>query len=121
MIVVPVDDGDFGSDARERLRGEESAETRADDHDSRARHPMVGGPWCELGRNICQRAPMSTSAQYPTLSLADLEFRFSSCESAGRRGPSGCAKSVACVLQPIGPCRALRGRASINHGGEMQS
>src|SRR5690348_15747631 len=43
MIVVPVDDGDFGIYARERLRGEESAETRADDHDSRAHHSMVAG------------------------------------------------------------------------------
>jgi hypothetical protein len=49
---VSVDDGDLGVDARERLGGEQSAESCADDDDSRARHSIRIGRGGEEASNI---------------------------------------------------------------------
>ena len=44
MIVVPVDDRDVGLRAGQGLRGEQSAETRADDDDARPTHAFNEPP-----------------------------------------------------------------------------
>ena len=116
VIVVPVDDRDVGVGARERLRGEQPAESCADDDDARALHSVTMA--IEVVRNIRQRSARAPSPRAPR--LADLECPFSSCKIARRvRFPSVRTRRVACVLQLprrfAAPCAA---GFLVNHGGE---
>ncbi len=96
VIVVPVDDRDVGVDARERLRGEQAAESCADDDDARARHSR------------------STIADWPIWNSI-LNLRKIACDAAAHRAAQG----VACVLQLTRPLPAPRRRGFlVNHGGE---